>query len=211
MAIDDLLDEHEQGERVRGWLRNNGAGLAGGVLIGLALIFGWQWWQKRTHLQDQQAYDRYDQASKAVAAGDLAKAKAEVSAMGADSGVYGTLAQLSLAKAQVDGKKLDEAIATLRAIKPEPALRSVVNQRLARLLIETGKPDEAVKVIGESSLASDLEIRGDALLAAGKQEEAKAAYLKALTSMDVAAPERRLVEIKLTHAGGTPPEVAEST
>ncbi|RXR07456.1 YfgM family protein [Pseudoxanthomonas composti] len=209
MAIDDLLDEHEQGERVRGWLRNNGAGLAGGVLIGLALIFGWQWWQKRTHLQDQQAYDRYDQASKAVAAGDLAKA--EVSAMGADSGVYGTLAQLSLAKAQVDGKKLDEAIATLRAIKPEPALRLVVNQRLARLLIETGKPDEAVKVIGESSLASDLEIRGDALLAAGKQEEAKAAYLKALTSMDVAAPERRLVEIKLTHAGGTPPEVAEST
>ena len=27
MAIDDLLDEHEQGERVRTWLRQNGAWL----------------------------------------------------------------------------------------------------------------------------------------------------------------------------------------
>ncbi|MET0288642.1 MAG: tetratricopeptide repeat protein [Pseudoxanthomonas sp.] len=210
MAIDDLLDEHEQSERVRSWLRNNGAGLIAGVVVGLALIFGWQWWQKRSHQQNQQAYTRYEQATKAVGAGDLDKASADVTGMGADAGVYGTLAQLSLAKAQVDGKKLDDAISTLRSVKPEPALRSVVNQRLARLLIETGKPEEAIKVLGDATLSSDLEVRGDALLASGKPDEAKAAYQKALASLDVAAPERRLVEIKLTHVGGTPPEVAES-
>ena len=33
MAIDDLLDEHEQSERVRAWLRNNAAGLIGGVKV----------------------------------------------------------------------------------------------------------------------------------------------------------------------------------
>ena len=27
MAIDDLLDEHEQSERVKSWLRANGAGV----------------------------------------------------------------------------------------------------------------------------------------------------------------------------------------
>ena len=47
MAIDDLLDEHEQGEKVRSWLRENGIGLIGGVILGLALIGGWQWWQRQ--------------------------------------------------------------------------------------------------------------------------------------------------------------------
>lgn len=40
MAIDDLLDEHEQSERVRNWLKNNGAGMIGGIALGLAVIFG---------------------------------------------------------------------------------------------------------------------------------------------------------------------------
>lgn len=44
MAIDDLLDEHEQGERVRTWLRDNAAGLIGGLALGLLLIWGWRWW-----------------------------------------------------------------------------------------------------------------------------------------------------------------------
>ena len=36
MAIDDLLNEHEQSERVRGWIRSNAIGLIGGVGLGLA-------------------------------------------------------------------------------------------------------------------------------------------------------------------------------
>ena len=32
--VDHLLDEHEQSERVRGWLRQNGAGLFAGVVLG---------------------------------------------------------------------------------------------------------------------------------------------------------------------------------
>jgi predicted negative regulator of RcsB-dependent stress response len=47
MAIDDLLDEHEQGERVRSWLRKNGAVMVGGVALGVAVIVGWQWWNAR--------------------------------------------------------------------------------------------------------------------------------------------------------------------
>ena len=33
MAIDDLLDEHEQSERVRTWLRDNAGGLVGGQVM----------------------------------------------------------------------------------------------------------------------------------------------------------------------------------
>ena len=45
MAIDDLLDEHEQGQRVQDWLRRNGLSIVGGVVLGIAAIWGWKNWQ----------------------------------------------------------------------------------------------------------------------------------------------------------------------
>ena len=45
--MDELLNEHEQGERVRSWLQRNAVGLIGGIGLGLALIWGWNWWQGR--------------------------------------------------------------------------------------------------------------------------------------------------------------------
>lgn len=213
MAIDDLLDEHEQSERVRNWLKNNGAGLIGGVALGLAVIFGWQWWQRQQAEQAQAAHMTYRSTVASAAVADLDKAEKELSVLReGDSAAYANLAALRLASAQVAEGKTAEAIATLRSVDAvaDPALRSIVELRLSRLLIESGKPDEALVVLGESDdSAAAAEARGDALLAAGKRDLARDAYLKALTTMDVAAPQRRLVELKLTDVGGTPPNPAE--
>lgn len=214
MAIDDLLDEHEQSERVRNWLKNNGAGLIGGVALGLAVIFGWQWWQRQQAQQAQAAHMTYQTALASASATDLKKAGRELSTLReGKASTYADLASLRLASAQVAAGKNDEAIATLRTVDAgaDPALRSLVNLRLARLLIEAGKTDDALKVLGEGGDSATHETRGDALLAAGKRDQARDAYLKALTSMDVAAPQRRLVELKLTDVGGTPPNPAEPT
>lgn len=43
MAIGDLHDEQEHGERIRSWLRKNGVGLLCGVLLGFVFIAAWQW------------------------------------------------------------------------------------------------------------------------------------------------------------------------
>jgi predicted negative regulator of RcsB-dependent stress response len=221
MAIDDLLDEHEQSERVRTWLRNNGAGLIGGVALGLAVIFGWQWWQKQQAKQNQQAHLAYqtaveslsgDPLAAAAAKPDPAKAKAAAAKLkDSEERIYADLAGLQLAKVQVDAGQRDEAIATLRGLTPDASLRPLVNLRLARLLTDAGKPDEALKLLGQADDPAALEVRGDALLAAGKREQARDAYGKALTGLDVAAPQRRLVELKLTDAGGTPPKPGEPT
>ncbi|NDK37470.1 hypothetical protein DT603_01240 [Pseudoxanthomonas gei] len=208
MAIDDLLDEHEQSERVRNWLKNNGAGLVGGVALGLAVIFGWQWWQKHQLQQADQANQNYQAALDSLSTGDVKKAQAEVAKLkGGDA--YMDLAALQLAKAQVEADQAGAAIVTLRGIKADPSLKPLVDLRLARLLLDTGKPDEALKVLGDAAGSAALEARGDALLASGKRDQARDSYLKALTSMDVAAPQRRLVELKLTDAGGTPPKPAK--
>ncbi|HET6435952.1 MAG TPA: tetratricopeptide repeat protein [Xanthomonadaceae bacterium] len=204
MAIDDLLDEHEQGERVRQWLRENGAGLVGGVLIGLAAIGGWQWWQKHQAQQRVEIAGHYDAVGDRIDASKLDEAQAQVAKL--PQGVYAALAALDLAKAQLEAGKRDAAIATLRNAKIEdPALAAVANTRLAQLLVDAGKARDALALLpADSTNAGIQQVRGDALFALGDAAQARDAYQKALTHMDVAAPQRRLVELKLSQAGGMP-------
>lgn len=203
MAIDELLDEHEQGERVRGWLRQNGGGMIGGVVLGLALIGGWQWWQKRQDGQRAQAGEAYQALLVALDGKDLAKPANQVAALKGTS--YGALAALQLARAQADAGQRDQAIATLRAARAGAAgFEDVIDQRLARLLIDAGKPKEALPLLSAAGDAGSLEVRGDAELAAGQRDAARASYQKALTSADEGSPQRRLLELKLSDAGGAP-------
>lgn len=202
MAIDELLDEHEQSERVQAWLRNNATGLIGGIALGLAAIGGWKWWQQHQQSQQLAIAGQYQEAVAAVDKKD-AQASTKIKALG--PGLYQSLAALELAASQASSGQSDAAIATLRGIQvKDAALSAMVNERLARLLIDAKKADEALKLVSGDS-ASALEVRGDALYALGKRDEARESYSKALTKLDVAAPNRRMLELKLVEVGGTPP------
>lgn len=209
MAIDDPLDEHEQSEQVLEWLRRNGAGLIGGVVLGLAAIGGWKWWQ---HHQQQAQLDRatqYQAALDAVEAadGDYQPAAARVQALG--EGTYATLAGLELAARQVEDGDNKAAIATLQGIRgADPAIAAIVRQRLARLLVDAGKAAEALELVEGSTAAAALEVRGDAHFALGHTEQARESYEDALARLDVASPQRRVVELKL--AGVAAPVAAVS-
>ncbi len=206
MAIDDPLDEHEQSERVLDWLRQNGAGLIGGIVLGLALILGWQWWQSHQAQQRSQASEQYHTARKAIDAGELDQGSAQVKALPA--GIYSALGSLDLAAAQVKAGKPDAAIATLQAVHADtPLLQSVVNQRLARLLISQGKAGQALTLLAsDDKNPQALEVLGDAYSALDKDAQAQAAYQQALVSMEVGSPQRNIVELKLSQVGGTPPK-----
>lgn len=204
MAIDELLDEHEQSERVREWLRRNGSALIIGIALGLAAIGGWQWWKNHRAQQSSQAATQYQAAVDAIEAGDKS-ADAKVKAL--PKGVFRTLAQLQLAKFQVDAGQRDAAIATLRAVDTdEGALKAIVDQRLARLLIDARQADAALKLVANADSTIAMEIRGDAQLALGRRDQARDTYAKALLKAEVGSPQRRLLELKLTEAGGTPPK-----
>jgi predicted negative regulator of RcsB-dependent stress response len=204
MAIDDLLDEHEQGERVRGWLRDNGAGLIGGVALGLALIWGWLWWQQQRGHQRERAGTQYQAAIDNLKAGKLVQAQPQVAAL--PDGTYDTLAAMALAKAQLTAGKRDDAIVTLRAAKPtDPEMTAIVEQRLARLLVDAGKAKDALALLpADSRDPETLQIRGDAYSALGQQPQAQAAYAQALTGLEVGSPQRNVVELKLSEVGGMP-------
>jgi len=80
--------------------------------------------------------------------------------------------------------------------------------RAARLLAAMGKHEDAIKrldALADTDFpAVAAEIRGDAEMALGRRDAARAAYEKALASLDIAAPTRPMVEMKLTDAGGSP-------
>jgi len=206
MAIDDLLDEHEQSERVRGWLRQNGAGLFAGVVLGLGVIGGWQWWQQHTMGQQAAAGREYAAVVDSLKSNKLGQAKAQSAALASSGSDFAALAAMQVAKAQVEAQDRDGAIATLRGVQAkDPAIAVVVNARLARLLLDAGKPKDALALLGDKPEgAAAIEARGDALFALGKIEEARAAYAQALVKLDVATPQRRLVELKLIQVGGSP-------
>lgn len=203
MALDELLDEHEQGEKVRTWLKENGLGIVGGLALGLALIGGGKWWLQQQHQERVATGEAYDRMVATIQAGDIGQASSAADAL-ADSS-YAPLAALTLAKGQLEGGDRDAAIATLRAAhSDDPGLAAVVRHRLARLLIDAGQGEQALALLDGAEDAGALETRGDAHFALGREDEARAEYEQALRKLDVAAPQRGLLELKLTQTGATP-------
>jgi predicted negative regulator of RcsB-dependent stress response len=203
MAIDDLPDEHEQGELVRDWLRRNGAAMVVGIVLGLGAIFGWRWWQQHQLEQGAEAGNRYQATVQAIEAGDLDAAAQQAGTLGGE--LYPVLVSLHLAKAQHDAGRRDEAIATLQgASTRDPALARVVQLRLARLLLDADRAQEVLDLVGDATHAGAHEVRGDAFAALGRNEEAREAYRQALVLIDAGSPQRGLVELKLSAVGGIP-------
>jgi len=212
-------DEHEQSERVRGWLRQNGSSLITGIAMGLALVFGWQWWQGRGAQHKEEASGQYETLSQALEAKDAAKAKVLSAQLGdkfADTG-YATLASLRQVAFLHESGKDAEALALLRATRAKTTdvgLVEVIDIRIARLLLFTGKSDEAAKELAKLSSPRFPqvvdELRGDIAIARGQRDEARKNYERALGALDQASPTRPMLELKLIDAGGQPPAKPET-
>jgi len=198
MALDDLFDEHEQGQRVQRWLRDNGIGIIGGVALAVAIVGGWQWWQNQRLNALHEAYQRYQTVSNHLLVNDLEQATSQTEALLQDkAGIYADLAALELAQAQVQAQRYEEAITTLQSIRAKEAFKPLVEQRLARLFIETGKADQALALLEALDDAISLDIRADAQFAQNQFTAARQLYQQALTKLDINSPHRRLLELKL--------------
>jgi predicted negative regulator of RcsB-dependent stress response len=213
MATHLDLEEQEQLDQLKAFWKQYG-NLITWVLIAALGAFaawnGWNWWQRD---QSAKASAMYDELDKAAQAGDAAKA-AGVFADMKDRFARTTFTQqggLLAAKLQFDKGQLDAAAATLNWVADNAAedeYRSAARLRLAGLLLDQKKHDEALKAL-DAATAKEFEAlvadrRGDVLLAQGKADDAKAAYTKAWKAMDAKIDYRRLIEAKLTALGAAP-------
>ena len=206
----EVLDEHEQGELVQKWLRENALSILIGVGLGLLLIFGWQQWRahRTTHRLDaatQFAVFNADLDKKDV---DAAKAiAAKLQSDYADT-PYATLAALRIADNAATRGDHDAARAALDSAYQHAgidALKTLSGLYLARSEIAQKKPQDALDLLdklpqlGYAALRDEL--RGDALAALGRRDEARTAYTDALTNLDANAPNHAFVEMKLNDLG----------
>jgi predicted negative regulator of RcsB-dependent stress response len=135
----------------------------------------------------------YGALTQAVRANELPKAK-EAGAQLADNfgrTGYAPRGALMLAKALFDSGDAAGAKAQVQWVishSDEEALKAVARYRLAEILLNDKQYDEALKVLdakhGDSFAGLYADLRGDALSAAGRNEEAKAAYQLALAKLD---------------------------
>lgn len=203
--MSDVLDEHEQGEKVRKWLQENGTSILMGLALGLGGIWGVGKFQEVRGARQAEAGDQYAKLAKAVEDKDDAAIKALSEAMRKTYGKspYAALAALDEAGRLVAEGKLEDAAKSLdwaRTNAPMAELAELAAVRLARLQLSLDKPEDALKTVegikGKGFQAVAAEIRGDALFAQKKFKEAAAAYDESLTHFDAASPRRSVVEMK---------------
>lgn len=215
MAL-ELMDEHEQGEKVRAWLRSNGGAIIGGIGIGLVLIFGYQWWERSKIEHKLTAATNFQALNDAVEAKDDATANAlatELAGKFSDT-PYAVLAALRVASVKLaagDSAAATTALEDARKAATDPALQALADLRLARIELADGKAEAALArldKIGGGYAGLVAEARGDALYTLGRTDDARTAYQDALTALDTGAATRNLVEMKLADLGGAPTAIA---
>ncbi|MDQ2971439.1 MAG: tetratricopeptide repeat protein [Rhodanobacteraceae bacterium] len=207
MAFDDF-DEYEQSEQVRKWLRENGLSIVIGVVLALALIFGWRQWQAHRAIHGAQAAERYAALQTALASGQSAQVDSAAATLEKDyaDSPYAALGAAARADLAVGQGRLDEAHAAMQwAVDHEKtaALLSLYILRLARVELAQDKAKQALAHL-DSMPARDYramaqELRGDALLKLGHATDARNAYAAALTALskDAAPGQRQLLQMKL--------------
>jgi len=208
----DVYDSHEQSERVKGWLRENGGAIVMGLVLAFGGLFGFKQVQLWQDSKAQQASAEYEIMIELLSEERLDDAvdNFEVLRTEFPNSAYTTLAALYMARARVNSDQVDLAISLLEKALPdaEPApLKVIIHERLARLHLDQGDLAAALSSINNAGSETGFEsrfeeLRGDIFRAEGDDAMALAAYERALELSDSGVGYRPLLEMKITELAG---------
>lgn len=185
----DIYNENDELSRVVEWLKANGAALVIGVVLGLAIIVGWQWWNVRVDSRAQAAAQLYGSVAGPIESGqitDSVRAKVEQLKQDYAGSPYAANAAFKLAARAMEQKQYDQAISQLDWViensESVPA-RNVAQLRKARTLWSTGDAEAALSLLEAKHPDSFdrlfAELAGDIQAARGNRPAAHAAYQRA--------------------------------
>lgn len=190
--------DEQAAEALKRWWSENGKSIIAGVILGLALLFGWRGWVEYRDDQRAEASVLYTELQQTAQAGRTDRLHEMTLQLQQDfAGTpYAGQAALHDAQALVEAGRLDEAAVTLSwaaANANEQVIQDLAHLRLARVYVAQGKPDQALAELAFLEAVAYLslveEIRGDALRAQGDIVGARAAYDRAILTAGAAAPD----------------------
>jgi len=213
------LQEQEQLDALKAFWKQYGNLITWLLVAALAAYAGlnaWRWWQRD---QAVKAGAMFEQLELAAAAGDAQRAGqifADLKERYART-AYAEQGGLVAARAQFDKGQVDAATASLTWVADnagEDEYKTIARLRLAGLLLQAKNHDAALQQLDQArapsfeALVADR--RGDVLLAQGKPEQAREAYMAAWKAMDERLEYRRLIDAKLVALGASPRAAASS-
>ena len=204
------FEEQERIAELKAWWEDNRMyvlGAVAGLIIAFAGYRGWQYWQAR---QAEDAAAMFTPVSEAAKGKDVKRVSDLAQALeDKHSGsFYASQAGLVAAKAAFDAGDYATAQKHLEWVMEHGVQehRGVARLRLAGVMLEQRKYDDALKVLDQNKdaafnpLAADM--RGDVMLAQGRLDEARSAYKLAIEKADPRSPVRSIAETKLNALGG---------
>jgi predicted negative regulator of RcsB-dependent stress response len=203
---EDYLTDDEQLEHVKRVVAENWVWVAGGVVLGAALIFGYRYYDSYRNDRALHAAAQFEELTSALARDDQGKVRQVADGLIKQypTSPYADQAQLVLARLSVDSGTLADAIAPLTQVmtnSKDAELRHIARLRLARVLTALGKPDDAIKTLAEDAwgaFASQAhEVRGDAFYAKHDVPGAVKEYQAALGAGDAGSVDLALLQLKL--------------
>jgi len=219
MAAEDYLTDEEQAEALKKWLGENWIWMAAGVVLALLALGAWQKYLAYRTDRSANAGQLLEQLS--TAQNDEAKTGKLLKELNDDYSAtpYADQAHLLVAQQAAQAGKFDQAANELRVVMKDAhdeQLRLVARVRLARVLIQQQKADEALQLMDVSkagAFATQVhEVRGDALYSKGDRTGARAEYQAALdAAKDEAGADTSLLQLKADELGGDAPAQSVSS
>lgn len=198
--------EEQQLDALRQWWKNNHKVILISVGLGLAVVFGYKFFQHHQNSDRDIASEKFNLLLKSHEENDLVtqKQKADELIKEYGSTSYATLAALMQAKSAVDEKNYDEAAKQLSYAQNQTnvqELKSIATVRLARLYLAQEKWDDVEKVLKQASNGGYLtlleEVKGDYYLFKQDLIKAREAYLAALDNDPTKGEKRPILRMKL--------------
>ena len=218
MATPLDLQEQEQLDAIKSFWKTYGNLITWVITLALAAFAAWNGWNWYQRDQGHKAGAMFDELERAAQAGDADKAGRVLGDLKErfPGTAFAQQGALTAARVQFEKGQLDAAKASLTWVAEkgvEEEARVVARLRLAGLLLEAKQYDEALKQLDAAKGSPEFEPlvadrRGDVLVAQGKTEEAKAAYLVAWKGLNERINYRTLVDAKLTALGAAPAPAA---
>jgi predicted negative regulator of RcsB-dependent stress response len=203
---EDYLTDDEQLEHVKRVVAENWVWVAGGVVLGAALIFGYRYYDSYRNGRALRAAAQFEELTSALARDDQGRVRQVADGLMKEypTSPYSDQAQLVLARLSVDSGKAADAIAPLTQVEShskDAELRHIARLRLARVLTALGRPDEAIKTLAEDTWGAFAgqahEVRGDAFYAKHDTQGAVKEYRAALGAGDAGSVDSSLLQLKI--------------
>ena len=200
---------------MRAWWSDYGWYVIGGVALGAIILLGINQYRAQAVNAEVAASALYDEITEFVTSGDLEGAEAVAVQLDDEYGnsAYAAQSKLAMARLYMDKNRDQDAAAALNALldmRGFEHLKHVARVRLAKVLLYQGKPEEVLSLLegqGNAAFASRYaEALGDAYVALGRYDEARASYQAALGEVQPTV-DQGLVQLKLLDL---PQEAAEA-